>query len=64
MDTPFDVAAGSYLVVEFQIPDTGADQGIWPANTTTATETTYLMAADCGLTAYSDVAAIGFPEAQ
>ncbi len=64
VDTPFEVPAGSYLVVEFQIPDTGTDQGIWPANTTTATETTYLMAADCGLTAYSDVGAIGFPDAQ
>jgi hypothetical protein len=64
VDTPFDVPAGSYLVVEFQIPDTGVDQGIWPANTTTASETTYLKAADCGLTAYTDVVAIGFPDAQ
>ena len=64
VDVPFDVPAGSYLVVEFQMPDTGTDAGIWPANTTTATETTYLKAADCAITTYTDVAAIGFPDSQ
>jgi len=64
VDVPFDVFAGSYLVVEFQFPDTGTDPGIWPASTLTATETCYIMAADCGLTAYNDVGAIGFPDSQ
>jgi hypothetical protein len=64
VDMPFEVAAGSYLVVEVQFPDTGADPGIWPASTTTATGETYIMSDECGLTGYSDVTAIGFPESQ
>ncbi len=64
VDVPFSVSAGSYLVVEFQFPDSGTDPGVWPANTTTATETTYLKAADCGLTTYSAVGDIGFPDSQ
>ena len=64
VDMPFEVAAGSYLVVEVGFPDTGTDPGIWPANTTTATGETYIMAAECGLATYSDVTSIGFPESQ
>ena len=64
VDTPFTVPGNSYLVVEFQIPDTDADPGIWPASTTTAIETTYLKAADCGLTSYVTVESIGFPDGQ
>jgi hypothetical protein len=50
--------------VEIQFPDSGTDPGVWPANTTTATETTYLKAADCGITAYATVDSINFPESQ
>ncbi len=64
VDSPIDVPAGSYLVVEIQIPDTGTDAGVWPASTETATETTYLKADECGISAYTDVAAIGFPDSQ
>jgi len=64
VDVPFDVAAGTYLVVEFQFHDSGVEPGNWPANTTTATETTYIKADACGLTAYTDVAGIGFPDSQ
>jgi hypothetical protein len=64
VDIPFEVAAGSYLVVEFQMPDTGTDLGILPACTETATETTYLKADDCAIFVYEDIAAIGFPDAQ
>ena len=63
-DMPFDVSAGSYLVVEFQMPDTGSDPAIYPANTTTATETTYIKTDKCGIVAYVDLAEIGFAEAQ
>jgi len=64
VDIPFQVTAGSYLVVEFQFPDTGTDLGIFPACTETATETTYLKADDCGIPEYMDLAALGFPDAQ
>ena len=64
VDVPFDLDPGSYLVVEFQIPDTGTDAGIWPANTPTASATTYLKASECGIEAYTDVAGIGFPDSQ
>jgi hypothetical protein len=64
VDVPFIVPAGSYLVVEMQFPDSGTDLGVWPATAASPGSTTYLKAADCGITAYTTVDDIGFPDSQ
>jgi hypothetical protein len=64
VDVPFTVPAGSYLVVEMQFPDTGTDPGVFVSTSASPGSTTYLKADDCGITAYSTVDDIGFPDSQ
>ena len=61
---PFNVAGGSYLVVEVRFPETD-EAYVIPAGTSTATAPTYVKAADCGIPTYVDLDIdIGYPEAQ
>jgi hypothetical protein len=62
---PINVTAGQQIVVELNVSDGGTSippTGIWPgANAAGETGDGYLKAADCGVTAYLTMTALGFP---